>query len=327
MIGLSSRALRPLAVALGIALVGGGACSDPAFAQGQPAPVAPAAPAQPAIGDPGAEATVQTSRAYRIRQGDELTVTVFGETSLTPLGPLRVVQGGTIAMPLVGEVAVGGMTPAGASVVLERALRKYVRQPQVTVAVFSVGPVEALVLGNVRFPGKYTLPPPARLTDVLAASGGLGPTDGDFPTVRLELPDGTTSSVSLQSLLHDGNESLNVVVESGETVYVPAQATFTIEVLGAVERGGDVLMHEGDDVATAIARAGTDAEKSPDLNHVTVKHLGQEVQTINLYPILEKGDLSHDIKVQKGDTVFVPTAPKRTGFGDIFFALARFLPY
>jgi len=182
------------------------------------------------------------------------------------------------------------------------------------------------VLGNVRFPGKYTLPPPARLTDVLAASGGLGPTDGDFPTVRLELPDGTTSSVSLQGLLHDGNESLNVVVESGETVYVPAPATFNIEVSGAVDKPGDVLMHEGDDVAIAVARAGSSAAQNPDLNHVVVKH-GDTVTTVNLYPILEKGDLSHDVKVQKGDSVFVPASPKHAGFGDIFYALARFLPY
>jgi polysaccharide export outer membrane protein len=314
-------ALRPAAATLVIAFLGS-ACGMAALGQAEPAP---AVPAQGAAADAGAEATVQTKRAYRIRQGDEITVTVFGEPTLTPTGPVKVVQGGTIALPLVGEVAVGGMTTAGASTAVQRALRKYVRDPKVTVAIASVGPVEALVLGNVKEPGKYTLPPPARLTDVLAASGGLGPTDGDYPTVRLEQPDGTTSSISLQSLLRDGNENLNVAIESGETVYVPSPTTFTIVVSGAVDKPGDVLMHEGDDIAIAVARAGSSASESPDLNRVKLKR-GDVVQTVNLYPILEKGDLSHDIKVEKGDTVFVPTAPKHAGLGDIFYALRAVIP-
>jgi protein involved in polysaccharide export with SLBB domain len=209
-------------------------------------------------------------------------------------------------------------------------LRKYLRDPRVTVAVYSVGPVEALVLGNVKVPGKYTLPPPARLTDAIAAAGGLGPIDGDFPDARLEAPEGTTSTASLQKLLHDGDEAQNVTLESGETVYVPSPASFTVVVSGAVDKPGDVALHEGDDVAMAVARAGASTNAKSDLNHVTVSHTGLDgkttIQTINLYPILKDGDFSHDIKLQKGDLVFVPQSAPHTNFLDTLNLLRFFVP-
>ena len=260
------------------------------------------------------EATIQSAHDYRIRQGDQVTLTVFGETTLTPATPLRVLQGGTIAVPLAGNVAIGGLTTSQASVAVAQKLRKYLRDPKVTIAVVSIVPVEALVLGNVKLPGKYTLPPPARLTDVIAAAGGLGPTDGNFPDARLSYPDGTSGAASLQKLLHDGDSRSNVEVVSGETVYVPSPTLLQVEVIGAVDKPGDVLVREGDDVAMAIARAGTATQERADLNNVTVTRnngSGQKtVSTVNLYDVLKKGDTTHDIIMQKGDVVYVPAGRK-----------------
>lgn len=299
-------ALAALAFTVATAAAGSSAALAQAVPQGAPA----AAPA---------EATVQSAIDYRIRQGDEVTLTVFGEPTLTPLQPLRVLQGGTIALPLAGNVIVGGLTTSEASAAVARKFRKYLRDPKITLAVYSVGPVEALVLGNVKVPGKYTLPPPARLTDVIAAAGGLGPTDGDYPDARLEYPDGTTATVSLQKLLHDGDVKSNVTVASGETVYIPSPTLLTVEVIGAVDKPGDVQVHDGDDVAMAIARAGTATQQQADLNHVTVTRVGPSgtkiVRTVNLYEVLKKGNTSQDVVMQKGDLVYVPSSPKRDPFG------------
>ncbi|MBD5633943.1 MAG: polysaccharide biosynthesis/export family protein [Candidatus Eremiobacteraeota bacterium] len=281
-----------------------------------------------------AEGTVQSTRDYRIRQGDEVSLSVFGETTLSPATPLRVLQGGTIAVPLAGNVIIGGLTTAQASEAVARKLRRYVRDPKVTLAVVSVGPIEALVLGNVKVPGKYTLPPPARLTDVIAAAGGLGPTDGNFPDARLQYPDGTTGSVSLQKLLHDGDSASNMFVASGETVYVPAPTLLTVEVVGAVDKPGDVQVREGDDVAMAIARAGTATQQSADLNRITVTRNSPDgkksVQTVNLYDVLKNGDTSHDVIMQKGDVVYVPQAPKNGvmgAVGNLLYPLSALLRF
>jgi len=310
--------LHRLALPLGIAVCLTGVPTAGVLAQAQPVTAVPD------------EATVQSSRAYKIRQGDLLNVTVFGEPTLTPQGPVRVVQGGTVALPLVGDVVVGGLTTTQASQLVLGKLRKYVRDPRVTVAVFSVGPVEALVLGNVKVPGKYTLPPPARLTDVLAAAGGLGPTNGDLPDARIESPSGQTASVSLQKLLRGGDATLNAAVESGATVYIPSPTSFDVDVTGAVDKPGAVTLFEGDDVAMAVARAGASTNSNPDLNHVVVTRKSLDgtatTMSVNLYPILKNGDMSHDVKMQKGDIVFVPQAGKHASFLDLLFPLRALVP-
>jgi len=299
---ISAHILAPAALAACLVL----GVPSTAWAQVAPVSVAPS------------EATVQSSQRYRIRQGDQITLTVFGEPTLSAVQPIAVLQGGDISLPLIGDVEIAGLTTAQASAAVERKLHRYLRDPQVTVAVYAVGPVEALVLGNVKLPGKYTLPPPARVTDVIAAAGGLGPTDGDLPKARIESPDGSISFVALQALLHDGDTSQNVAIESGTTVYIPSPETFDIRVIGAVDKPGDVTMHEGDDLALAVARAGTSSNANPDLNHVIVTRTSIDgkttTQTVDLYAIIKGGDLSHDLVMQKNDLVYIPSA-RRGGLG------------
>jgi polysaccharide export outer membrane protein len=267
----------------------------------------------------------QVGSNYKLRPGDEVTLTVYGEASLSPTQPLRVLPGGAIEVPLVGEVVVGGRTPAEAGDMIARKLQRYLKQPRVTLAVFNVAPVESLILGNVKTPGKYTLLPPARLTDVIAAAGGLGPTDGDLPEARIQTAAGTITTVSLQKLLHDGDLTQNVAIQPGDEVYVPSPNLFAVHVIGAVDKPGDVLLHEGDDLAMAVARAGTSTNSNPDLNRITVTRTDSAgkstITNINLYDVLKNGDKSQDIKMVKGDLVYVPQARKQTGAGtagDIF---------
>jgi polysaccharide export outer membrane protein len=246
---------------------------------------------------------------YHIRPGDELAVSVYGEPNLTQAA-VTVLPGGGIVIPLAGQVHVGGLTPTEAGDAVTHALARYVKHPSVTVAVAKEGPVEVLVLGNVKTPGKYELQAESRLTDALAAAGGLGPTDGNYPVARIAVGDGKVEERSLQGLLHDGDVSLNVPMQNEMTVYVPSPLVFNVQVIGAVDHPGDVAIHPGDRLTMAIARAGAGPQANADLNHVTVRHTAPDgkVQTtsVNLYEVLRNGDLSKDVTLQKGDLVYVP---------------------
>jgi polysaccharide export outer membrane protein len=167
-----------------------------------------------------------------------------------------------------------------------------------------------LVLGNVTKPGKYELPSRSRLTDAIASAGGLGITDGAYPDARLANAHGDVQQVSLQKLLHDGDTAENYPLGDEMTVYVPSPLTLQVQVLGAVDKPGDVQVHEGDRLSMAIARAGTGTNSQADLNHITLRRMqpGGTTQTmnINLYDVLKSGDLSRDPVLQKNDLVYVP---------------------
>jgi len=255
-----------------------------------------------------APASAAVAPDYRIRPGDVLELTVFGEPTLSqPI--LKVLPSGTIVEPLAGQVKVAGLTPPQASTAVERALGKYLRHPKVAVAVSLVGALDVYVLGNVKTPGKYQLQPDSHLMDALAAAGGLGPVDGDLPAARIS-EGSSVSEVSLQRLLHQGDLSLNRRVENQMTVYIPSPNTFNVQVFGAVDKPGDVVMHEGDRLVMAIARAGNSPNSNSDLNRVVLRRPAADgsvgTQTINLYEVYKSGDAKLDPVLAKGDSVYVP---------------------
>lgn len=250
---------------------------------------------------------------YVLHAGDQLSVQVFGEQSLPQT--VTILPGGDIFYPLAGRVHVEGLTPDQAAAVLTKALSKYIRQPIVSVSVMQEGQIDVLVLGNVNKPGKYLLSSGAHTTDALAAAGGIGPVDGNFPVARVVDPQGDAEQVDLQRLLHDGDTSVDVHLSDGTTVYVPAPVTFNVEVFGSVDKPGDVILHQGDPLAMAIARAGANPQLNPDLNRVQVRRTlpSGEVttQTINIYQELQSNSVG--FVMQKGDIVYVPQAKKSFG--------------
>ena len=275
----------------------------------------------------------QAARAdsgYKLHGGDQLSVNVYGDQTLT--GPQTVLPDGTIEMPLVGKVRVGGQTPEQAAQTISYALQRYVRHPVVSVSVTQEGPVNVLVLGNVKNPGKYPLPPSqSMLTDAIAAAGGIGPVDGPYPDARIAEPSGTSvDPVSLEKLLHSGDTSVNVPLRDGQVVYIPSPVTFNVYVAGAVDHPGQVEVNQGDDAAIAVIKAGNSNTAQGDLNNVTVTRVapdGQKKQyTINLYNVLEPGGHAQDVALQKGDIVYVPQIAQRKHsagiLGQSFFYLS-----
>jgi len=277
----------------------------------------------------GGASAAPVSSDYRIRAGDMVSVSVFGEEKLSQAS-LRVLPGGTISVPLAGDVSVGGLTPAQASDVVGRALSRYLRYPKVTLAVVTPATLDVLVLGNVKTPGKYSLQAESRVTDAIAAAGGLGATDGPLPNARLQTADGRVAEISLQRLLQQGEVALNYPVQNEMTIYVISPLPVTVQVWGAVDHPGDVNIKEGDHLVQAIARAGPSPNQNPDLNNIQLRRVmldgSSRSFTVNLYEILKSGNAGRDPVLQKGDVVYVPQAKKKMDFMGPLTTLLLFLP-
>jgi len=256
----------------------------------------------------------------RINAGDQLNVQVFGEPTLSQV--VTVQDDGNIEYPLVGKISVGGKTPPQAADAIKTALLTYVRHPMVTVALAQEGENNVLVLGNVKTPGKYVVRSGARLSDAVAAAGGLGTTNGNYPKARVTQDDGASTVVSLQELLVDGKSKLNVPLSNNAVVYVEGPLPIQVEVVGAVDHPGYYTVHQGDRLSVAIAQAGTSANAKSDLNHVTVsRDVDGKVQKdeVNMYQALHGGDRAHsDPVLEKDDVVYVPQARQTNAFNPIY---------
>jgi polysaccharide export outer membrane protein len=204
----------------------------------------------------------------------------------------------------------------------------------VTIAITQLGQPNVMVLGAVKTPGKYQLRSDARVSDAIAAAGGLGDINGDYPAARISDPAGHVSQVDLQKLLRQGDVALDQPLAEGDVVYVPGPVQFQVQVTGAVDHPGPIEINQGDTLAVAIAKAGNSANSQADLNHVrlirTLPNGKEETQEINLYQALQNNDPSANVALQKNDTIFVPQAAQKTRpesfLSGLFYVLSRFIP-
>ncbi len=138
----------PGAMAVGYGYAGGGAAS----------PVAYAPPAQ--------------QWPYTLDSGDRLRIVVFGQDGLT--NSYVVDASGDIAMPLIGSVAVRGLTTDQLSARIADLLRQgFVREPHVAVEIEAYRPF--FILGEVTQPGQYPYIANMTVETAVAIAGGFGP--------------------------------------------------------------------------------------------------------------------------------------------------------
>ncbi|MGE0596543.1 MAG: polysaccharide biosynthesis/export family protein [Hyphomonadaceae bacterium] len=118
---------------------------------------------------PSGEPDALEAREYQLGAGDQLRITVFGESDLT--GQYQINPQGDIAFPLIGNVTAGGKTLGELAAAITTALQQdYVRQPNVSVEVLNYRPF--FILGEVRTPGTY--PFSANLTVLNAVATAQG---------------------------------------------------------------------------------------------------------------------------------------------------------
>ena len=110
--------------------------------------------------------------AYRLGSGDKVRVTVFNEKDLS--GEYDVNDQGLVALPLIGQVKVGGLSIADAQqVITDRYGKNYLVNPRVTVEVLNYRPF--FILGEVKSPGSYPYVNGMTVVNAIALAGGYTP--------------------------------------------------------------------------------------------------------------------------------------------------------
>ena len=123
---------------------------------------------------------------YRVGPGDVLEVTVFGNEDLSRTSTVQ--TSGVIALPLLGEVEVAGLTLPEVQRKLTTLLaRDFLVNPQVEVKVKEYQSQFVSVVGEVNSPGHKPLRGKTRLIDILVEAGGFTPrASGDVQIARRE---------------------------------------------------------------------------------------------------------------------------------------------
>lgn len=252
---------------------------------------------------------------YTISPGDMLTIQVFGEPDMS--GSFRVGPSGTIVLPLVGNVEVGGLRLDQVKSAVEDALRRVIRRPVVSVALNELeSQRKVYVSGHVATQGPILLPLGATVADAVAAAGVVE--TSDLRSVKVKRASGEAMTVDLSGLLTDSPLDAVPAVQNGDVVYVP-KLTDRLTVLGQVNTPGHLIVPLGEQltVLDAIGRLGGGLTERADRTTALVIRNGEQTARIDLKRLLQEGDLSQNMALQPGDVVVVLEAGKVSVLGEV----------
>jgi polysaccharide export outer membrane protein len=199
----------------------------------------------------------QTQQQYLIGPGDVLRISVFKNPDLSLDG--RVSEAGTLSYPLIGSVALGGLTLPAAEKKIAELLKEggFVLNPQVNILLTTAFNGLVSVIGEVKTAGRYSLEAAGgHLSGMLAVAGGIASTGADTVIVsgnRAGKPFRREIDIVAMSVGTNNNAD-DIQLAGGDTVFVGRAPMFYI--YGQVQRPGQVRLERGMTVMQALASGG-----------------------------------------------------------------------
>jgi polysaccharide export outer membrane protein len=244
------------------------------------------------------------SREILLGHGDVLMVHVFGATDYTPT--VRIAMDGKVQLPLIGGVAVDGLSVHQAEDLIARRLADagMFREPQVSIQLMESPNEIVTVTGEMH--GVFPVAGGKRLFDVISAAGGLPPTashmvvinrPGNSEPIVIDL--GTDPAMS---------SGANIPVFPRDTIVISRVGV--VYLLGAFKNQGAIPLQQSAPLTlmqVAAIGGGPGFEgKSDDLRLVRTSGTTRTVVTVDLKKVIN-GEAPDPI-LQADDIVFLPTS-------------------
>ena len=285
--------------------------------QDQPAGIRPNAKDAPPIWNAVAPANAQRlpeaavppagmAMALPIGAGDFLEVSEFHTPEFH--SSVRVAADGTVALPLVGQVRLEGLTEQQASGAIEKVLVNggMLLHPQVSVLVTNAVGQDVSVMGEVARPGVYPYTVHHRLLDLIAAASGLSPNAGRLVSVFHRQDEHTGHAVVLDPSGTDAKVDHNPELEPGDTILVSRAGL--AYVIGDVIRPGGFAVDpvQGLTVVQALSLAWGATPNASVSKAILIRDQpgGRTLTTLNLRRMIRGQD--PDQPVRDRDILFVP---------------------
>lgn len=124
----------------------------------------------------------------------------------------------------------------------------------VVVSLAELRSMRIFVLGDAYKPGPYTLSSLSSVTHAIFAAGGVSDI-GSLRNIEVKRAGKIVQTVDLYDLLIQGDSSSDILLQSGDVVFIPTQSK-SVSILGEVRRPAIYELKKGDNFNQVIAMAG-----------------------------------------------------------------------
>jgi len=162
---------------------------------------------------------------YTLVTDDRIHVEIYQQPDLA--AETKIDAQGNINLNLVGNVAVAGLTVEEAQKAVENAYKngEFLRHPQATITITEYAERMVSIEGQVKSPGRYTLPigTPFGVADLVDKAGGWTDTaNGSNVTVTHKEAGGKDTQINLDvKAIIKGKKSNDIQLQPGDRVFVP----------------------------------------------------------------------------------------------------------
>jgi polysaccharide export outer membrane protein len=247
--------------------------------------------------------TLTTIFAYTVRVGDTIAIEVFGQPQFSRT--VKVAFDGTIPYPYAGNVKVVGLTTDQIKSIIEQTVRRFIKDPVVTVYVVDYGPMYVYLQGAINRTFDISNYKEVTLTQLFSLLGLSPSSEIDFETIQLRRA-GKTQTLNMLSYFYDGTITDDPKLQEGDVIYFPPlKYSKTIQVSGAYTYIG--RYEPGMTLKTLILRLGTlDKEKAIlESSYLTVS--GKTI-VVNLEDVIS-GKI--DYPILSGSSLYIPKREER----------------
>ncbi len=255
----------------------------------------------------------QASEVYRLQPEDVVRIQVLDEQQIVAVLPIG--KDGNLSAPFVGVVRAEGLTTNELESILakeyQRVLR--IREPKVSVTIERYREIRASVTGMVNRPGTFPIRPSDDILTLLALGGNAILERADLRRAKLQrIGSKEVIPIDLHAMLTFGDLSQNYVLQDGDILSIPEDKFNVVNVLGAVQQPFSFPFREGMTLVDAIAQARGEIQYRSAFSKILIYRENKgapgtyTIIRANLSQFFSKGDSTQNIRLAKGDIIFVP---------------------
>lgn len=255
----------------------------------------------------------QNPDEYRLGVLDQIGISVARHPEYT--GTFIIPEMGKINFPMIGEVSVLGLSIAELQADLTGRVSKRLNNPEVYITLLTPRPKKISVIGSVMQPNVFELRPGWRISEALAAAGGVS-LPPERVICRLFRLGTEARAFDLGLILRNGDTEENVSLIEGDTVSVQAKKMIRVYVAGSVQQPGSFDIEEGSTALQAITKAGG-ASGVASLRRAYIFR-GTAKVPVDMFAVLVEGKGDQDKQLLEGDTLTIPKSNSRVAvFGEV----------
>ena len=250
-----------------------------------------------------------TPPSYRLGPGDEVIIDIWGvsQNSIRQ----QISPEGTIQIEKVGPVNLNGMTVAAANTYIRRVLSKIYSglegddaNSQIMLTLGNARTIQVNVMGEVKYPGTYTLSSFSSVFHALYQAGGVSDI-GSLRRVQLVRGGKQIAEIDVYAFIMQGKIQDDIHLQESDVVIVPAYEAM-VKVSGNVKRPMRFEMKKGEVLSNLIRYFGGFTAEAYTRSLRVVSQNGEEYE-VNTVPDTDFGIY----KMRNGDEITVDSLLRR----------------